>query len=124
MEKSPRRFGIFFYLLIFGAILFLLMGLFGGEEKSDISYSELNILFREEKIKSFVWEEGVLTLQLHEKDAKGRDELRYELADVEMFHDDLGTSMRRSSGTASSSAMSLSLWRAHPGTWPCCRTCW
>ena len=90
MEKSPRRFGIFFYLLIFGAILFLLMGLFGGEEKSDISYSELNTLFREEKIKSFVWEEGVLTLQLHEKDDKGRDELRYELADVEMFHDDLG----------------------------------
>ncbi len=90
MEKSPRRFGILFYLLIFGAILFLLMGFFGSDEKSDISYSELNTLFREEKVKSFVWEKGILTLTLHEQDAKGRDELTHKLADVEMFHDDLG----------------------------------
>ena len=88
MEKSPRRFGIFFYLLIFAGVLFLLMSMFGGEEKSEINYSELNNLFREEKVKSFVWEEGTLTLQLHEKDDKGREKITYELATVDMFYED------------------------------------
>ena len=90
MEKSPRRFGFIFYLLIIGALLFLVMGLFDGDEPSQITYSQLSTLFREEQVKSFVWEEGTLTIQLHEKDAEGREKLRYKLADVEMFHDDLG----------------------------------
>ena len=54
MEKSPRRFGFIFYLLIIGALLFLVMGLFDGDEPSQITYSQLSTLFREEQVKSFV----------------------------------------------------------------------
>ncbi len=89
MNNPSRRFNFLIYILIFAALLMLCMTFFGGTKYTEISYSEMRSLFQEEKIKSFVWEEGVLVLTLHEPTAEGDEIVCHKLADAGMFHEDL-----------------------------------
>ena len=89
MNNPSKRFNFLIYILIFGALLFLFMSLFRGENYEQLSYSEMRTLFLEEKVKSFVWEEGTLYLDLHEPTEDGDTTVCHELADLGMFYEDL-----------------------------------
>ena len=95
MNNPSRRFNFLIYILIFAAVLMLCMTFFGGTKYTEISYSEMRQHFLEANVKSFVWEEGVLTLELHEPTEDGEDTVCHKLADVEMFREDLGEVYKR-----------------------------
>ena len=71
------------------AAMFLLTSMFGDENYKEIGYSEMRELFLEEKVESFEWEDGVLTLKLNTPDAEGDTTVQHELASVDIFVDDL-----------------------------------
>ena len=71
------------------AAMLLLTSMFGDESYKEIGYSEMRALFLEEKVESFEWEDGVLTLKLNTPDAEGNTTVQHELASVDIFVDDL-----------------------------------
>lgn len=89
--KNPKRFNLFLYILVFAAMLLLLTNLFGNDKTPAVSYSEMRTLFQEEKVESFVWEDGILTLQLNSPNEDGNQTVSHALADVDMFREDLGS---------------------------------
>ncbi len=67
MNNKTKRFDALVLLLIMGALVFLGLSLFAEPEPEEIGYSQVLELFQEERVKSFVWEEGTLTLVVREK---------------------------------------------------------
>ena len=70
MNNPSKRFNFLIFLLVMIAAMMLLSGLLGGESYKKIGYSEMRTLFLEEKVESFEWEDGVLTLKLNAPEAK------------------------------------------------------
>ena len=95
MNNSPRRINFVIYVIILAVAILLLSGLFGGEDLPQVDYSEMRALFLQEKVKSFVWEDGVLTLELHGDPQTDVTKVEHALADVEMFRDDLSGTYER-----------------------------
>jgi len=95
LNNSPRRINFVIYVIILAVAILLLSGLFGGEDLPQVDYSEMRALFLQEKVKSFVWEDGVLTLELHGDPQTDVTKVEHALADVEMFRDDLSGTYER-----------------------------
>ena len=55
----------------------------------------MRTLFLEEKVKSFNWKNGTLTMELREADKDGNKVVEHELADLDMFWEDLGKTVRQ-----------------------------
>ena len=87
MNKS--RINLLIYVLLFGLVLYLCFTLFSPSGPPKIDYSTVRSLFQEEKIRSFTVKDGVLTLTLREPDENGVEKYQHELADEEMFREDL-----------------------------------
>ncbi|MBQ6430891.1 MAG: ATP-dependent zinc metalloprotease FtsH [Oscillospiraceae bacterium] len=83
------------YAVILVIAILLISGLFGGEKLPEVSYSEMRVLFLKEKVRSFEWEEGVLTLELYGDPKTEPTRVIHQLADVEMFRDDLSETYER-----------------------------
>ncbi len=94
-NNSPKRFNFVIYAVILGIAVLLVSGLFGGENLPEVNYSEMRALFLEKKVRSFEWEEGVLTLELYGDPKTEPTKVVHELADVEMFRDDLSGTYER-----------------------------
>ncbi len=90
MNKPSKHFHFLFYILILVALLILGSSLLGGSSTPQVSYSELRNLFLQEQVRSFVWEDGVLTLELHSPTEDGDRVVCHKLADLDMFREDLG----------------------------------
>ena len=88
MKRS--RFSLLIFVLIFAGLLLLAYSLFSGSNVPQISYSEVRELFLDEKVEAFVLEDGTLQLELNQPDQNGNTVVEHELADLEMFHQDLG----------------------------------
>ena len=86
---NKPRVNLLLYFLLFGLIFFLCAGIFTPSNKSEIDYSTVRELFQEEKVRSFTVEDGVLTLELREKDKNGALTYEHALADEEMFREEL-----------------------------------
>ena len=89
MNNPSKRFNFLIFLLVMIAAMMLLSGLLSGESYKKIGYSEMRALFLKEKVESFEWEDGVLTLKLNAPDAEGNTVVQHELASVDIFVDDL-----------------------------------
>ncbi len=89
MNNSPKRINFVIYAIILAVAILLVSGLFGGKNLPQVSYSDMRALFLEKKVRSFEWEEGVLTLELYGDPQKEPTMVIHKLADVEMFRDDL-----------------------------------
>ena len=89
MNNPSKRFNFLIFLLVMIAAMMLLSGLLSGESYKKIGYSEMRALFLEEKVESFEWEDGMLTLKLNAPDAEGNTVVQHELASVDIFVDDL-----------------------------------
>ena len=92
MKRS--RFSLLIFVLIFAGLLLLGYSLLSGSDAPQISYSEVCELFTDEKVESFVLEDGVLRLTLNQPDADGNKVVEHELADTETFRQDLGELIR------------------------------
>ena len=89
--KHPLKLSrILVYVLIFAAILLLIFSLFSHNDFPEITYGEVQELFFQENVKSFTWEDGTLTLHLRQPLAGDIDTVQHELADLDMFREELG----------------------------------
>ncbi len=88
MKKQSRRPSIIIYALVFLAIILLISGLFSDEDYPTLTYGQMQQQFLDENVKSFVWEDGILTLELYRPTENGDTKVQHELADVYMFQED------------------------------------
>lgn len=89
LNQLPKRLTVLFYVVIFALLLCALTGVFDSDDIPEISYSQTRTLFLNEKVESFVCDGNELTLTLTAP-VQGVYRVRHELADVEMFREDLG----------------------------------
>ena len=87
MNNSSKRFSFLFTFLLMIVAMLVVSSLMNSKRGDEITYSEMRTLFLEEKVESFVWEDGELTLTV--RTDNGPVELRHELASVDIFVDDL-----------------------------------
>ena len=66
MNKVSKSLNLLIYVVILALVVFLLLNLFGSSNAVTVSYSEVRTLFLEEKVKSFDYDDGILTLSLSE----------------------------------------------------------
>ena len=87
MKRQRNIFSILIYAAIIFGLLSMLMGYFGNA--NGIPYSQVVDFFRNEQVKSFVVDGNVISLTLHAP-YKGETELSAELADPELFREEMG----------------------------------
>ena len=75
---------VLLYMIVLALVLSLVLGLFGSG-RDGLSYSEIVGLFRKEQVKSFVVQDDVIYLELHNP-YNGQTELTCDLADAAEFH--------------------------------------
>ena len=95
MKNPPRRFNLFIFLLIFGALMLLLSALMREPDLPSVNYSQVHNLITEEKVHSFQWKDGLLTLELKEPNENGDSTVGHELASMDIFWEDLGAEINR-----------------------------
>lgn len=88
MNKVSKPINLLIYVALLALAIFLVLNLFSGSNTVQIGYSEMRTLFLEEKVKSFEYEDGILTLKLSEA-YQDSTTVEHELADVEMFREEL-----------------------------------
>ena len=88
-DKNRAR-GIGFYMLIGVIILAVVFYLTTPVEQKEYTYSEIETLFREEKVKSFSLEGDELTLNLYAADSDGNTTIKKTLPNPSWFREDLG----------------------------------
>ena len=93
MNNPSKRFSFVFFFLVMLVAMLALSSLMNSKRDNEITYSEMRTLFLEEKVESFVWEDGELTLQV--RTDNGTVELRHELASVDIFVEDLSSVYER-----------------------------
>ena len=89
--KNRKPIVIFLYLALLALAFSLIMNLF--DFGSDLTYSEVVSLLQKGQVKSFVVDDGNITLTLHEA-YEGKTKLSAELADVELFRAEMGDTIR------------------------------
>ena len=83
-NKNRAR-DIGFYALIGVILLALMFYLTTPGEEKEYTYSEIEDLFRQERVESFKLEGSELTLTLREADESGKTEIVKELPDADWF---------------------------------------
>lgn len=94
MNKLSKPLNLLLYVVLLTLAVVLLLSIFGGSNALQVTYSEVRTLFLEEKVKSFVYDDGILTLELSEP-YKENTSVEHELADVDMFREELHTTYER-----------------------------
>lgn len=84
MKKKTNIGALLFYLIIFLLIFFSASALFSRQKTVQMRYPEILGLFEEQKVESFVLQDGVLQLVLAEEQ-DGQKEITYKVPDVELF---------------------------------------
>ena len=82
---------IVLYLALLALAFSLILGLF--DFGNDLNYSEVVSLLEDGKVKSFVVDDGTITLTLYEE-YKGKTKVSAELADVDLFRTEMGDTIR------------------------------
>ncbi len=100
MINRSRIISVVLCIGLFIAVLALCFGLFGDGDTKEVIYSEMCTLFTEGKVREFVIEDGVVTMQLNTP-YDGADEVIHELASLNLFYEDLGETIaaQREAGT-------------------------
>jgi len=95
LKNQTNRHSFLIYALIFLAALLLMLSFFGEEEYPLVSYGDVQELFMQNNVKSFVWEDGVLTIELNRPLDEEYSVVQHELANLEMFERDFGSLYRQ-----------------------------
>ena len=86
--NQPKKSSFLLFLLVGLSVILLISLFFSEPELPTLNYSEVHQQFASENVKSFVWEEGILTLELH-KPIDGETKVQHKLADAGMFSEEL-----------------------------------
>ena len=97
MSKRSKLFSILIYTLIFACIMILCYNLLSGPGAKEVTYSEMCALFRGGKVKSFTFEDNVITMELSEPMQDGATKVEHELASLSIFYEDLGETIQEQS---------------------------
>ncbi len=90
--KNRKPIVILLYIAILALVFSWVLGLFNFGD--DLTESQLMELFRKEQVKSFVVEDGEITLQLRES-FKGKTKVSTKLADTEAFRAEMGLLLQK-----------------------------
>ncbi len=94
MEQRRRPFTLLLYVLLSALVIWLLVSLFGGSKLTQISYSQMRLLFEKEQVSSFTVDDGVVYMQLRAP-YQDETEVRHELASISLFYEDLAPLITR-----------------------------
>ena len=86
MKKSKVT-SLIIYIVVLVAAFAVMLWIFGGTA-NDLSYSQIVALFRNEQVRSFVVEDNVIRMELHEA-YNGKTSVAAPLADPEGFRQDM-----------------------------------
>ncbi len=95
MNHPTKRFHVIVYILVAFSLILLISSTLKDPALPELSYSQVHQQFTAENVKSFLWEDGVLILELHKPlsgisdKLDGASKVCHRLADAGMFAEEL-----------------------------------
>ena len=104
MKNRSRLLTVLLYIVVFAVAVVLISEVFFRDDTAYVNYSTVCEQFRSENVRSFEYDNGVLTLELRKPYQNEAYSVSHKLADLGLFYEDLGTD-RRAAGERCSAVL-------------------
>ena len=91
MKNRSRLLTVLLYIVVFAVAVVLISEVFFRDDTAYVNYSTVCEQFRSENVRSFDYDNGVLTLELRKPYQNEAYSVSHKLADLGLFYEDLGT---------------------------------
>ena len=91
MKNRSRLLTVLLYIVVFAVAVVLISEVFFRDDTAYVNYSTVCEQFRSENVRSFEYDNGVLTLELRKPYQNETYSISHKLADLGLFYEDLGT---------------------------------
>ena len=91
MKNRSRLLTVLLYIVVFAVAVVLISEVFFRDDTVYVNYSTVCEQFRSENVRSFDYDNGVLTLELRKPYQNEAYSVSHKLADLGLFYEDLGT---------------------------------
>ena len=91
MKNRSRLLTVLLYIVVFAVAVVLISEVFFRDDTVYVNYSTVCEQFRSENVRSFEYDNGVLTLELRKPYQNETYSISHKLADLGLFYEDLGT---------------------------------
>lgn len=91
MKNRSRLLTVLLYIVVFAVAVVLISEVFFRDDTVYVNYSTVCEQFRSENVRSFEYDNGVLTLELRKPYQNEAYSVSHKLADLGLFYEDLGT---------------------------------
>ena len=91
MKNRSRLLTVLLYIVVFAVAVVLISEVFFRDDTAYVNYSTVCEQFRSENVRSFEYDNGVLTLELRKPYQNETYSVSHKLADLGLFYEDLGT---------------------------------
>ena len=91
MKNRSRLLTVLLYIVVFAVAVVLISEVFFRDDTVYVDYSTVCEQFRSENVRSFEYDNGVLTLELRKPYQNEAYSVSHKLADLGLFYEDLGT---------------------------------
>ena len=91
MKNRSRLLTVLLYIVVFAVAVVLISEVFFRDDAVYVNYSTVCEQFRSENVRSFEYDNGVLTLELRKPYQNEAYSVSHKLADLGLFYEDLGT---------------------------------
>ena len=91
MKNRSRLLTVLLYIVVFAVAVVLISEVFFRDDAVYVNYSTVCEQFRSENVRSFDYDNGVLTLELRKPYQNEAYSVSHKLADLGLFYEDLGT---------------------------------
>ena len=91
MKNRSRLLTVLLYIVVFAVAVVLILEVFFRDDTAYVNYSTVCEQFRSENVRSFEYDNGVLTLELRKPYQNETYSISHKLADLGLFYEDLGT---------------------------------
>ena len=91
MKNRSRLLTVLLYIVVFAVAVVLISEVFFRDDTVYVDYSTVCEQFRSENVRSFDYDNGVLTLELRKPYQNEAYSVSHKLADLGLFYEDLGT---------------------------------
>ena len=91
MKNRSRLLTVLLYIVVFAVAVVLISEVFFRDDTAYVNYSTVCEQFRSENVRSFEYDNGVLTLELRKPYQNEAYSVSHKLADLGLFYEDLGT---------------------------------
>lgn len=91
MKNRSRLLTVLLYIVVFAVAVVLISEVFFRDDAVYVNYSTVCEQFHSENVRSFEYDNGVLTLELRKPYQNEAYSVSHKLADLGLFYEDLGT---------------------------------